>query len=474
MLLFSVVILGCTFREMPDSTGPAGTTTEPTVTIADPTLGDLTVGDCAAAPSTLKVTFNTPNPTVAVVEFGPTSAYGYSSVPGTDPKTDHHIQVPGFPGGAEWHWRIRVEGVDGPYTTPDQTFTGGSSPPEIPEFDIGVKTDGAYTPGFRVAPGLSDPDFLTVVNDDGQSVWWQTFDHPYAATQARVDTNGAGISYLLQDYTRETDLGEIVHRDWCGDIVDDIPAPWGHHDYVVLPWGGYAFVAADIREFMGTSIVGDAVMEMAADGTGLTSVWSTWDNLEMTLAPDCEVEFYPQGCDWTHGNGVYYDADEDAYYYSSHALSSVVRFDRNGGGEGAGVNRWVVGTGSPDATLEFAETQTEWMHQHGFKAVGNNEYVVFDNGSGGTTPSEVRRVAVDEAAGVVSTVWNYRYDSQHTSQLLGDVQLLANGNYYIGWGSEAEITEVTPDEEVVWQVGFDLGVALAFTNHVEQIGGEQP
>ena len=33
---------------------------------------------------------------------------------------------------------------------------------------------------------------------------------------------------------------------------------------------------------------------------------------------------------------------------------------------------------------------------------------------------------------------------------------------------------MTPLEELVWQVSFDLGVALAFTNQVMNIGGEVP
>ena len=69
MRLLVFVLSGCGFREVADSDGLAQTGSDPTVTIVDPTLSDLTVGGCPAAPSTLKVTFNTPNPTVAVLEF---------------------------------------------------------------------------------------------------------------------------------------------------------------------------------------------------------------------------------------------------------------------------------------------------------------------------------------------------------------------------------------------------------------------
>ena len=470
----TLLSVGCVFKEM-DATDPTSDDTGPTaVTIVDPTLSNLTAGGCALAPSTLVVSFETPNPTIAVVEFGPTADYGYSSVPGVEAKTAHRIQVPGFPGGAEWHWRIRVDGVDGPYETADQTFTGAAAPATIPDFEVGVRVEGAYTPGFRLVPGLDIPDnFVTIINDDGDAVWWDIFESPYTASQARMNADGSGISYLLQDYTRETDIGKIVRKDWCGETVLEARAEWGHHDFFVMEDGSYAFVAADIREVGGTAIVGDAIVEVQPDGSNPTAVWSTWDHLEMNLPLTCEPEFYPQGCDWTHGNGVAYDASEDAYYYSAHTTSSVVRFARNGGGEGAGVTEWVAGEGI-DATLTFADADAPWTHQHGFKPVGNDEYVVFDNGPGGTAPSEVRRVRIDAAAGTVSTVWNYDYGGTYTSQLLGDVQVLESGNYYIGWGSEAEITEVTPDQEVVWQAAFELGVALGFSNEVTQIGGEVP
>ncbi len=473
------LLLGCLYRELSAPNSPGDSATDPTVNIADPTLEDLTVTNCAAAPSTLRLTFSTPNPTIAVVEFGPTSAYGWSSVPTPTAQTSHHIQVPGFPPGEDWHWRVRVDGVDGVYETLDQSFTGTAFPPgEIPTFDIGIREEGAFQSGFRIAPslGVGGVNFITIVNDDGSPIWWTVFESPFAATQAYMTADGSGISYLLADYTRDTDIGKIVRQDWCGETLLEARAEWGHHDFLVRPDGGYTFVAADIRDHEGTPVVGDAVVEMDADGGNATAIWSTWDHLAVTVPPGCTPAFYPQGCDWTHGNGIAYQASEDAYFYSSHAVSAIARLERNGGVDRGATTTWIVSPVAPPATIGFADDATAWKNQHGFKPVGDDEYILFDNGPGDvSTPSEVRRVRIDPAGGDVTTVWNSEYDGQHTSLLLGDVQLLPNGNYYVGWGSEAEITELRADDEaVLWQANFELGVALAFTNLVTNIGGEVP
>ena len=54
----------------------------------------------------------------------------------------------------------------------------------------------------------------------------------------------------------------------------------------------------------------------------------------------------------------------------------------------------------------------------------------------------------------------------------GDVERLSNGNTLVTWSSAGEIQEVTPKNEVVWQVNTDLGSAITFIDRVESLYGE--
>lgn len=437
---------------------------QPYDTLTDPNVSELVAGACEVT-STLDVRFVVDVAATAVIEFGPTTSYGWETVP-TASRTTHRIQVPAFPNREEWHWRIVLNET---LVGSDQTFTGGAPPTALSPFVPGTMLAGEFTSGFRTVPGLSVPNYLVVVNDDGDMVWWQEFQEPEVITQARMLPSGGGIEYLLQDQTRETDIGTIVRRDWCGDQLEGVPAPWGHHDFTRVGDDRYAFISADIREEGRQTIVGDTLMEIGLDGSDLTSIWSTWDNLEVDVEADCEAVFYPQGCDWTHGNNIAYSEEDDTYFQSLHNLNAIVRISRGGGVADAGVTEWVAG--GDQSTLRFTG-ESGWARQHGFKPVGDDEYVVFDNGTGGAEKSEVRRVRVDEEAGTVEDVWTWDYDERHRSYLLGDVHLMDNGNYYVGWGSEGELTEVTPGGDLVWQLNAALPAAVGFSNLYPNIGGE--
>lgn len=435
-------------------------------------LQGFAAGACASGGSALDVRFTTEVPTVAVIEYGPTDAYGHTTLAAATPTTTHHLQVPTFPPGQAWHWRAVARDGAGEWASDDRVFTAAPAASDLPDLDL-ESTAGGYTSGWRTLPMIGETAaWVLVVNDTGAVVWSKAQPEGIGVTRTRPRPGG-GLYALEVDTSRRQDLGRIVTLDWCGERRDEVDAPWAHHDFVVREDGSFAFLAVDIRDVDGKDVVGDTLVEMHADGSGVTPVWSTWDAMNPHLEADCEPEFYPQGCDWTHGNGLSWDAERQTYYVSLHNLNTVAAVVRGDGAAGSGSTSWFAG--GAVSTFAFPDPDVAWTHQHGFKRVGGDEYVVFDNGYSNGEYSQGRRVHLDPATQLATSTWSWTYDQEHSSTVLGDILLLDSGNYLLGWGSEGELTEVTPSGELVWRATFALGAGVVgFMSFDQALGGEVP
>jgi len=66
-------------------------------------------------------------------------------------------------------------------------------------------------------------------------------------------------------------------------------------------------------------------------------------------------------------------------------------------------------------------------------------------------------LAVDERARTASLVSEYRHPSALLATSQGSVQILANGNVFVGWGAEPYVSEFSPSGELLFdaQLGKD-------------------
>jgi len=137
-----------------DASANRGTTTI-TVTQSPVVPVISAVGSAPGVPATAIVTWLTDQPADSQVEFGPTQAYGQSTVLNSSPTTSHSINLTGLSLNTTYHYRVKSQGLfTGLGTSGDFTFTtfsvsnmGGMS----------RTTDGsapALTTGFtRIQPG---------------------------------------------------------------------------------------------------------------------------------------------------------------------------------------------------------------------------------------------------------------------------------------------------------------------------------
>jgi hypothetical protein len=463
-----LTLVACGPRDDSGKSDDTGPTINPG---GDEEITNLAASTAATMSTVIVVEWDTVGAGSAWVEFGPDDGYGFSTVVDTAPSTHHKIVVAGFPFGDTWHWRAASE-IDGATVySADQEHTSGSRPAGLPSFDLETSNPDRIAHGFRIVPILtSEGGSIFVVNDAADLVWWRTLDYPEVGLQTALAPDGSGIYYLVGDAGRQSDLGEIRYERWDLQETRSVRAEWAHHDFQHMPDGSWAYIAADIRHVDGADyeVAGDAVVLMDEDGSNARTIWDSWEDLEPPDFGGCHPEFYPDYCDWTHANGLAYDPSEEVFYLSIHNDDTFARLELDGTVD------WYLGSAAY-ADYRPATPDDEFVHQHGVKPIADGAFALFDNGDSSRDGfSRMLTVTLDDASQTYAVDWKWNWDSRHSSALLGDHDILENGNHLGSWGSEAVITETTEDYELVWEMSFSLGASTAFTSFTDTLGGVIP
>lgn len=357
-------------------------------------------------------------------------------------------------------------------------------------------------------PSTSTMAFL--INNDGLPVHtWET------------NTDQRSIAYLLPNghLLRAAKLADgsvgirLQEFDWDGNVVWDYsmsdPQYRGHHDIKQLPNGNVLVVAKEVRTAFEAIAEGrdplgilqgevrvDFVVEVQplppGDGT-IVWEWRAWDHLVQDLDPTKEnfdvVANHPELidinhgttlADWTHFNGIDYNAQFDQIVVSArkfdeiwiidHSTSTAEAAGHTGGNSGKGgdlLYRWgnpaAYGRGTAADQRLFGQHDPQWIPS-GYPGAGN--ILVFNNGWNrpGELYSSVDEIAsqvdgfgaysIDTGApfGPSDPVWTYTStpNSAFYSNMISGAQRLPDGNTLICEGMLAHLFEVTASGDVVW------------------------
>ena len=294
---------------------------------------------------------------------------------------------------------------------------------------------------------VGEDSALVVVDRQGQLRWHHVVQDEAVGVTAMQVEPGAGLRYNTLDPERARDLGTVQAVGWDGVPGAALRTPGAHHTFTLLPDGTVAFLAVDIRDWTdpatGTTepVVGDALWEVAPDGT-LRQVFTIWDHAEPAVHSGWDSGFYPEGRDWTHGNGVSYSAARDSYLISLGNIDTVYEIDRTTGAVKMKIDpvSWSVEGpvfGFPHAPSWTPEGTLLLFSYQGMTA-GAIEY------------------AVDAEARTREAVW-WRQRDGITITFMGSARRLAGGNTLISYGAFGLLEEVTPAGAVVMYMRSGLG-----------------
>ena len=422
-------------------------------------------GECAEA------TVPENNPTVVVLEFdtdGEATSHVEFSVAGgetrttpTDAPSTHHEQLLlGLPPETDVAYSIVVDGED----PCEGTIRTGRLPPTFPPFEVSVDQPDKYVEPYLLVAFIMDPKVLAVIDRQGNVLWYMYADEmvPWASKtfpkfhpgleddlsiiHATLWPEQKQLVYNLQ--AREGDVGSILWTTWRKEQLRAEVAPLSHHAFALnAETGTVTYISLDVRDWFDpdedktVGVVGDRFVDIDSDGTQ-TELMSTWDQFEVEKNPHWDVPFYPQGHDWTHANATNFFPERNAFLFSFANTNTFMSWSYDTGpGEVFTWGDWHVG-----------EDTTPFTFQHDPRWT-NGDDISLTTTAGGVTRGVVYEL--DFPTQTYTEVWSHGdsagYDPVY-ALALGENHLLSNGNRLINFGSGAILREVTPDDEVVWEM----------------------
>ena len=187
-----------------------------------------------------------------------------------------------------------------------------------------------------------------------------------------------------------------------------------------------------------------AIQEVDLATGALLFEWHSIDHIDVAESVIDPPTGQNQVWDYFHGNSI--DEDTDGHLIvSARNTSAIYKIDRT-----TGKVLWRLGGKRSDFAMG---TGTAFALQHDARRQPDGTLTVFDDNQ---APNFSRGIVlrVDEAAKTVALVREYPQPQRLLSTSQGNVEILPNGNVFIGWGSVPRFTEFTSDGRVVLDAGF--------------------
>src|ERR687894_1859993 len=362
----------------------------------------------------------------------------------------------------------KVKSLPGvPFPPPDGVWAFRSCPDlSPPAVEVATEAREETAPGYIfVAPEKGDAGQggSMILDDRGQVVWFHPLRGPYGRTMNFEAQTYQGRDVLTWGQTP----GEYVIFDSSYREIARFTAANGyngdHHEFLISPQDTalitiYNAVPRDLSSVGGSRsgvAVQGIVQELDIQTGEVLFEWQSIDHvaLEETYGKPGEDADYP-GIDYFHINSIDVEPD-DNLLVSARKTSAVYKIDRK-----TGEVIWRLGGKKSDFEMGPG---TRFAFQHDARRLPDGTISIFDNGSllfENVTPKAVEEsraivLELDQKRMRASLVREYTHPDKQYADAAGNMQVLPNGNVFVGWGRALTISEFSADGELL----FDLRVA---------------
>jgi hypothetical protein len=387
------------------------------------------------------------------------------------------------------------------------------------EATVGLIKNVPPQEGFILfSPMPSETTFL--INNDGLLInsWTSAYEPGF---MAYLLENGdllraAQLNSIHSNFQgRAGTSGRIEEYDWDGSLVWKFDyssdSHLTHHDFEPLPNGNILMIAWERitaataiqagknPALVGSALLIDCVIEVEPAfpvGGSIVWEWCAWDHLIQDFDPSkdnfgvvadhpelIDFNFGNANIDWTHFNGIDYNADFDQIVLSAHGLDEIWIIDHStttaeAAGHTGGIYRkggdllyrWgnpqTYRRGNPADQQLHGQHDAQWIAEG---RLGAGNILIYDNGNG---RPQGQYSAVDEIVppadedggypallpgvpfGPVQPLWSYVADppTSFFSNNISGAERLPSGNTLVCEGSPGRLFEVesTGSDEIVW------------------------
>jgi len=425
------------------------------------TAGSIGVGGAGGCTITATSALSSAIPTVGIVTFttdlaGIGSAEIRFGLASTGPtmtapvdlaQPDHRTLLLGMKGSSSYVFQIVANSGAGTCSSPSYTITTGAVPAGVPTLNPTITNAAAHARGFMITSAGTRGTGAWIFDSDGAPVWWAT--GPSQTSRIEMSWDGRRM-YMMALNVMNQDVGSvaIIGMDGTGRTTADGMIK-SHHDLTAIP-GGFATL---LWNTTGTD-AHCSLVERADDGTLKTVVA---DMNSLYTAPN----------DKFHTNSIHYYPSDDTYTLGDRNPNLYVKVSRTGG------LIWQLGGDNPKDPARFFSGAGSWMVNHGHHMLADGTFLLFNNGKS-TTPlvapaSSVLGFKLDESRLTATSAFTYM--NNLSSTVLGDVQVLPNGNVLVTASYTGQIIELTPTAQVV--ATFKTA-SLGYTEYRDSLYGAPP
>jgi hypothetical protein len=337
-----------------------------------------------------------------------------------------------------YHYRITAVNGSGQCQSPDYTImTGpvanGLVKPMVTTNDAAALAGGFLITGQYVANPSTGTGPAFILDADGDIVWWYNIEDYVTG----VVMDYAGTHMWINNHPPNLANAKVHRVTMDGMTAEDLTSqmPKLSHQLTVLPDETVAFYADD-----GGTLGCSDIKERAPNGTVRTIV-----NSQTALGTTGQC----------HVNDIQYSKEDDTLIFSDHIHCAVAKIRRSDGS-----TVWILN----GATKTF--TGDTWLgSEHGIQVLGLDDFLIFNNNSssvvGTTIPvsmgagdgSQAIEIKLNLSGKTVTKIWSYKATgTKYQTDVMGDLQRLANGNLVIAFGGKGIIQEIKPDGTVLQEM----------------------
>jgi Arylsulfotransferase (ASST) len=329
------------------------------------------------------------------------------------------------------------------------------SRPDLSPPAVAVTTRaGEQAPGYifiapKLGPGQDGP---MIVDDLGQPVWFRNGKYALDFKVQHYQGEPVLTWWEGRQYPKPS-VGEYVILDGSYREVTRVQAGHGYkgnqHEFLITPKDSalitiYDAVPRDLSSLGGLDeavVLEGIVQEVDIESGEVLFEWHSLDEIEPAES------YYQPGdrgyYDYFHLNSIDVDRD-DNLLISARNTSAVYKIDRQ-----SGEIIWRLGGKKSDFEMGPG---TRTAFQHDARRQDDGTITIFDNGAAPKVHEESRGITVeldeDDMTATLARVHTSPDALLATSQ--GNMQVLPNGNVFIGWGSAAHISEFSPDGKLLF------------------------
>lgn len=408
----------------------------------DPNGGSLGTSDCpvtatsvqsTAIPTVFTVTFTTtlPNVASAEIEFGRMGASTTMVAPVDLTQPNYATYLLGMKQSATYIYRIKLTMADGTSCrSPDHAVTTGTLT-GAPTPQIALTDPAHHAPGFIVQNTNAGAEGRVFILDSDGDVVWLSPNGVLVNDVSRAHFSWDARQIYAVRGNPNNAGGSITAMAVDGTNVRPLPnTDAAHHDLAAIP-GGLAI----LRWHGSDASAPTELVEISDDGS------------EKTVLTDVANVYASSAY---HPNSIHYYARDDSYTLGDTDPSLYVKLTRSG------ELVWQFGGANPKDPAKNFDGVTPWQANHGHHLAADGTFAFFNNGPGfgptGVTMCAAVVYKLDESNLKATPVTTF---TGLNSWILGDVQLLPNGNVLVTASMNAVIAELTPAGDTVLKLsGF--------------------